>query len=260
MIRKFNYTGRVKIKQSSVNVNVTDIGTTDACFDCSVNLDEYEFPDHGKVFLEAYRGSYVRRRFFLGDVGSTETLDEEEIPEFANFPAFNFMVLVVDTIESGKRILGRSSPLFFPTDSHGVGRNSILPVKYVQNMSQIWNVDFESGRPVLALNRDLRNVEQLITKDRLFRHSVFPAVLREILLHYYIIPAISEEDENVSLNEWSEFIRETLEMANEMEILLETDELDEEHDPLEKFDAIERIVDKFTQFNFPKLVSNEGVE
>lgn len=260
MIRKFNYTGRVKIKQTSVKVDVADIGTTDASFYCSVKLDEYNFPDHGKVFLEVYRGSYVRRRFDLGLINSVVTLNDEKIPEFASFPAFNFRVLVVDSKESDKRILGRSSPLYFPVESEGIGKSSLLPVIYVQNMSQIWVINFETGRPVLYVNSNLENAELLIAKDKLFRHSVFPAVLRVILINFFLVAQIVEEDEMEPINEWSRFIKETLEMEEELEILIEHDELEEEHDPQEKLSAIERIVEKFTQVNFPKLTSTNGVD
>jgi hypothetical protein len=45
MIRRFNYTGRQKIKRSSVQVDVTRNGEGVHFFNISLNLDDLDIPD-----------------------------------------------------------------------------------------------------------------------------------------------------------------------------------------------------------------------
>lgn len=251
MIRRVNFTGRVKIKQSSVILNVVNSGTSDVAFSCNAELEEYNFPGYAKVYLDVYRSSYLRRRFSLGSVESPVRLTNQKISEFSAFPVFNFKLYVIDVRDSYKLILGRTSPMFSLSGRSGEIPTPLLPVKYVHGMRQVWKLDYETGRAVLLLNSGITDISDHVTRDLFFRHSILPAVLREILFHLFIFEEVPDEEDNSDdyRGKWTKFIDNTLRMGDDLEIISGSSE-NEDYEVADRIEAIERIVEKFSEVTF----------
>ena len=251
MIRRINFTGRVKIKQSSVILNVINPGTSDVAFSCDAELGEYNFPGYAKVYLDVYRSSYLRIRFSLGSVESPVRLTNQKIPQFSAFPVFNFRLYVIDMRDSYKLILGRTSPLFSLNGGSGEISTPLLPVRYVPGMRQVWKLDYETGRAVLLLNSGITGISDYITRNQFFRHSILPAVLREILFHLFIFEEVPDDEDSTDdyRGKWTKFIDSTLRMGDDLEIISGYSENDD-YDVADRIEAIERIVEKFSEVRF----------
>ncbi len=256
MIRRFNFTGRVKILQDSISLSISDINTTSVAFSCEVALQNYEFPSSANIFAQVYSKSYIRRRFSMGTIEEPMKLTSVPIPEFRNFPAFNLRIYVIDTSEHNNKILGRSSIVFSSTDEDGDGESSILPVRYVDDLEQVWKLDYDANLPYLKLNNKINGIRELVNSSESFRYTVLPAVLREILTHLFIFEdnPLDDTDNEAPEGKWAKFIKDTLGKAELLETLLNEDE-DETSNSLKKFEAIDKIVEFFTLMHFNNVDS-----
>jgi hypothetical protein len=249
MKRRINFTGRKKIMQESVELNVTDLNTPNVAFSCSADLGRYNFPESAAVFLDVYRDKYIRQRYDLGTVGSPVKIRDEKIPKFSSYPVLTYRITVTDQGQGGKLILGRSSPILFTSSGPGSSASSILPLKFQKNMNQVWRIDVESGKPVLLINSGITGIEEKIRNDVLFRHSIFPAVLREILFYLFILKQPDKEDETTQ--KWIQYISETLGFHDDLDILTDESDEDEGTDSESGMEVIESIIEKFSCKNFP---------
>jgi len=248
MKRRINFTGRKKIMQESVELNVTDLNTPNVAFSCSADLGRYNFPESAAVFLDVYRDKYIRQRYDLGTVGSPVKIRDEKIPKFSSYPVLTYRITVTDQGQGGKLILGRSSPILFTSSGPGSSASSILPLRFQKNMNQVWRIDVESGKFVLLINSGITGIEEKVHNDALFRHSIFPAVLREILFYLFILKQPDEEDETTQ--KWIQFISETLGFHDDLDILRDEDDEDEGTDYERKMEVIESIIERFSCKNF----------
>jgi len=248
MKRRINFTGRKKIMQESVELNVTGLNTPNVAFSCSADLGRYNFPESAAVFLDVYRYKYIRQRYSLGTVGSPVKIRDEKIPKFSPFPALTFRITVTDQRQGSKLILGRSSPILFPSSKPGNSASPILPLRYKNNINQVWCMDFESGKPVLLINLGIAGIEEKVQNDALFRHSIFPAVLRETLFYLFILKEPDEEDETTQ--KWIQYISETLGIHDGLDILMDEDDENDGTDTDRKMEVIESIIERFSRKNF----------
>jgi len=248
MKRRINFTGRKKIMQESVELNVTGLNTPNVAFSCSADLGRYNFPESAAVFLDVYRYKYIRQRYSLGTVGSPVKIRDEKIPKFSPFQALTFRITVTDQRQGSKLILGRSSPILFPSSKPGNSASPILPLIFQKNMNQVWCIDFGSGKPVLLINSGIAGIEEKIRNDTLFRHSIFPAVLREILFYLFILKESDEEDETTQ--KWIQYISETLGFHDDLDILRDEDDEDDGIDSESRMEVIESIIERFSCKNF----------
>jgi hypothetical protein len=248
MKRRINFTGRKKIMQESVKLDVTGLNTPNVAFSCSADLGRYNFPESAAVFLDVYRDKYIRQRHSLGTVGSPVKIRDEKIPRFSSYPVLTYRITVTDQGQGSKLILGRSSPILFTSSGPGSSASPILPLRYQNNINQVWCIDFESGKPVLLINSGITGIEEKIRNDALFRHSIFPAVLREILFYLFILKEPDEEDETTQ--KWIQYISETLGFHDDLDILKDENDEDDGTDYESKMEVIESIIEKFSCKNF----------
>ena len=89
MIRRLNYTGRIRIRRKDIRIKVRDEGGK-LEFDADLaRLADYSLPPESLVFVEAYRQTSWMR-FPFGRVGAIESpsqrrLDGFELPEGFSF-------------------------------------------------------------------------------------------------------------------------------------------------------------------------------
>ncbi len=68
MRRRFNYTGRQKIKHSEARIAIAPPDAGPASFDVALNLSRLQLPAHAPVWIEAYYRTQFMR-FPFGTVG-----------------------------------------------------------------------------------------------------------------------------------------------------------------------------------------------
>lgn len=248
MIRKFNYTGRQRIRRDSVKIEIVNGGTSQQSFICQVDLAGYGFPESAHVLLEAYHATEVKR-FSLGSVSSITMPSDRSLFQFSSFPALHFRLLVVDETMKKSLILGtadRLSPSSGSANGHSAGGRSILPVKTDNSMNQEWRIEFDDGSPFLVLNGNVDGIRDMIQSDAGLRFSVLPAAFRQILMEFIFVQGVDDDpDEEMPWHDWllfcSELQEETLDKV--------LDSQDDDFDRETVLSWIEEIVDIFASHN-----------
>jgi len=204
MIRRYNYTDRLRIPRENVFLTWLDDKTGTLQFDATINLELERLLDpQGCVFVEAYSGPVVMR-FPWGTVAHPQASIATKLTDFPPGLKPLFRVRVVDPGDE-RRILAwadRIAPL--TPDEIESGRRSILPVETVDLGQRIWNLRIESNTFFLQLNSAIREPQDItvIARDADFIGLVYPAVIRQILAHLLCGP----ESESVESNhEWLVF-------------------------------------------------------
>ncbi len=179
MIRRFNYTGRRRIRRSRVRVRLGDEGARRR-FDAEIDLDGTELPRDAKVFVEAYhRTAY--RRFPFGTVGDPRPPANRSL-EGLPVQRPLFRVKVVAAGDGLARILAaadRIVPVEARRDEET--RQSLLPVEYEDLGERVWALDLDSDWPRLRLNRRFEGIREAARSGREFLTLVYPEVFRAIL-------------------------------------------------------------------------------
>ena len=96
MIRKLNYTNRIKIFQDDVRIRVDEKGGLffiDADLSSLSNSEKYELPPNGVVYVEAYQPS-VWMRFNYGYVKRIQAPKNHALEAFDNLEGIKFRIKV----------------------------------------------------------------------------------------------------------------------------------------------------------------------
>jgi hypothetical protein len=181
MIRKFNYTGRKKIKRSYVRIDLLRNEHCIRYFNVALNLDDIELLTTAHVYLEAYHRSGYQRYDF-GTVGNRKIPTNRKLDTFSETAIPLFRVKVVDKTTSHGRILASVDKVRpeniddIPADSQ-----SLLFVEYDELGNKIWQLDLEGDWPVLKLNQHVDEISLVASSDSRFLSLVYPEVFRQIL-------------------------------------------------------------------------------
>lgn len=243
MRRRINYTGRRKIPREKISIILNKDNNFVQSFSANIDIDGFNFPPDAKVYIDAYHKTEVKRY----DFGTAENIvppRDTGLAGFAYPENLKFRILIVD--ESGQHGLilahaDRISPL------SDIDTKSILPVDFVDLGQQIWRVDFEGdgGSPILAINRNIPNIETIVKSDPQFIMYVYPAVIREILTHMIFVDGVeSPSDPSVEWHgDWLDFSRRVLPGEGPPENL-NSHEVDFESDAAKKW--INKVVEEFS--------------
>ena len=181
MIRKFNFTGRKKIRRSLVRVDLLRDADGYRFFNISLSLAEMALPAAAHLYVEAYhRTAY--QRFDFGTLAQTRVPEDRRLMRFSEATLPLFRVKVVDRSGTLGRILAaldKVRPASFedmPADSQ-----SLLFVEYDDLGDTIWQLDLDGDWPVLKLNRSATDITLLASSDKRFLPLVYPEVFRQIL-------------------------------------------------------------------------------
>lgn len=196
MIRNFNYTDRIKIERTNVQVLMHTGDDGIPVFDAELKLGDLGLPDHADVYVEAYfKSSYMR--FHYGTVGNIYPPPDRRLTEIDSETA-SFRVKVVDQSASGKMLLALADGLV-PDEETGLetaGRKSLLPVKFADLDDEIWQLALEP-QAMLLVNRNVEGIRELVKTSKEFLGLVFPTVIRQILRHIAV-----EYDMTESSSDW----------------------------------------------------------
>jgi len=198
MIRRFNYTGRKRIRREHVDIAVREAGEGPPTFDAVLQLDGYHLPSEALVFVEAYR-SPLWMRFEFGSVGAMRMPVDRRLTDFDSSEGLLFRVKVTSPDEHRRMLLAQADEIPLRRPEIKPGKNiSLLPVVPADLADEVARLDFGptfEDRPKLHVNRRLGDWRAL-ARSPAFAAMVYPQAMREILTrvlwieeHYEIEPA-----------------------------------------------------------------------
>jgi hypothetical protein len=181
MIRKFNYTGRKKIKRSDVRIDLLRNEDGKKFFNVWLNLDDIELPTEAHVYLEAYHRSGYQRYDF-GTVGERSIPADRSLSNFSESAMPLFRVKVVDKNASHGRILAALDKVRAENiDNSPADSQSLLFIEYDDLGNKVWQLDLDGDWPVLKLNQHVDEISLVASSDNRFLSLVYPEVFRQIL-------------------------------------------------------------------------------
>ncbi len=206
MIRKFNYTNRVRIKRSDVLISLA--GTlgegVSVILDLS-KISKYGLPPESPVFLEAYQLTEYMR-FECGEIKSIAQPKTFHLNQFGTHEGILFRIKVTKKGDSHKLIAGADAIPILEPETVRRKLKSLLPVVPENLGDVIYRISFDGDHPVLQINEDFRDFRSIATNDVFFA-LVYPEAYREILTKIYLIDKVYNDDD---MDEWpSQWIRFT---------------------------------------------------
>jgi hypothetical protein len=179
MIRRLNYTGRVKVRREDVAVTV-DAYEDGFAVSAGLSLEDYDFPSDAYVYLEAYRQT-TWTRFPYGTVGNIQSppIEQRALGEFGYPEGILFRLKVT---KSGDKhvLLGVADriPVGLPADD--ADRDPLLSVYPAHLGDELWQLDL-SDEPRLLVNKTVVSDWRQLATSSIFVALVYPAALRQIL-------------------------------------------------------------------------------
>ncbi len=179
MIRRLNYTGRLRILREDARFMVTEQPDRSPSFRAALDLTGYGLPDDARVYVEAYRQT-VWMRFSLGTVGTLVQPDDTDLAEFDSPEGILFRVRVTSVDGTSGKLLAEVDGIRSRRrDDVETDVEPLLPVRPDELGTQVWVLDAED-RPHLVINKEVGDWKTLALSPG-FASLVYPAVLREIL-------------------------------------------------------------------------------
>lgn len=209
MIRKLNYTGRKKIKHSSVVIETADLDHSRS-FNARVDFTGYNLPGDARVYIEPYyRLSFMR--FDCGTVGHFSVPLDTELKSIPYSDIIYFRIKVVDENGTSGRLLAFADKIRPLGLDEGQEQNrSILPVDYRIDLGQqVWKVSFTGPVPVLHINSQIENGRTLVQSHE-FYALVLPSVIREIMNELLRECSDDEADEDHWTGLWLRYVKVVL--------------------------------------------------
>lgn len=213
MPRRFNYTGRQRIRREDAAIRILDDGGR-LRFNADLRLGAYvsgNVAPKPRVYVEAYRGASAQwKRFDFGSLDTCHaptdcTLDEFGVPE-----GILFRVKVTGAGgESEGRLLAAADAIRprLPNERDDHVQPLIQHVAANDIGDELWRVDFSGQLPLLKVNsRVPGGVEQFLL-DATHRAGITPAVMRSVLARILLIERDrgDEDDEHDWRTLWLRF-------------------------------------------------------
>jgi hypothetical protein len=181
MIRKINFTGRKKIRRTSVRVDLLRDAAGRRFFNLHADLGDLRLPPNARIYVEAYRRT-AYQRYDFGSLAHWAPPPDRRLSRFADATVPLFRVKVVDRTAAHGRILAALDKIRPETvDSEPAGSHGLLFVEYDDLGHTIWQLDLEGDWPVLKLNQKVDEIGLVASSDAHFFALVYPDVFRRIL-------------------------------------------------------------------------------
>lgn len=185
MLRKLNFTERIRIPRSEVHISLRRELDGVLAFDASIaHLMDLDAPASTRVYIEA-RDSTSFMRFDCGSLDSLSIPSDRRLTDI-NGSSVRFRIKLVG---SQHRILAVAEDIRVTENAPGQGTSMpLLPVQFSSELGQqAWRVAFESDTPVLELNNGIDGIQRIAREDPLFFALVYPAAVREVLTHILLV-------------------------------------------------------------------------
>jgi hypothetical protein len=246
MRRTLNSTGRKRITVDMFSIEPKiSLGKKSLVF--SWNLAPLELNQDSEVVIEVSTMGQSER-LSVGKLGSGIGIQEVRTAIFSEAKAAKAKILVSALNSSGIRmILATSTGISCLFEKEDDGGGSPLPIQLRDDLTNIWQLDFSSGRPVLLIaNSD--GIYSELKANPLFFPTILPQVIKEIAFHLLINPSAFEDNPEI----WHMFFESLGLSESERERLqasVETDEIS-----LERWAIAESLA---TEFVLRKNILNE---
>ena len=179
MIRRLNYTGRLRILREDARFIVVERKDEPATFKAEIDLAGYSLPDDAEVSVEAYRQTSWMR-FPFGTVAKLTPPSNIDLVEFDSPEAILFRVRVTSTDGAGGTLLAEADRIRGrKTEEVEEAAEPLLPVMPAELGAEVWRLEI-SEVPRLLINKELWDWKAVALAPG-FVSLVYPAVLREIL-------------------------------------------------------------------------------
>ncbi|HID24528.1 MAG TPA: hypothetical protein EYP14_19315, partial [Planctomycetaceae bacterium] len=150
-VRRFNYTGRRRIRRSDVHIVVDEPTNGPLTFDAYLDLDGYGLPQDALVRVEAYRQTNWMP-FDFGTVGSIRPPDDRCLTEFGSADAVLFRVRVTSASPPGLLLAEADRLRPKRREEREEQRISLLPVRSNEDIRhEVFRLDFSGDTPVLEV-------------------------------------------------------------------------------------------------------------
>ena len=204
MLRKLNFTERVRIPRGAVQMTLRRGDDGVLLFDPKLSTEAFHAPAAARVFIEAYyRSSYMR--FDCGTIGRFSPPTDRRLTDIDSDSLVRFRVKVVDSSGEAHQIVAVADDITAMVSAGGgAARVALLPVNFCDLQDAIWRVSFDDSGPVLDLNARVDGIEVRAKSDAAFFGLVYPAAVREILTRILLIENYqgSEETEEEWWSLW----------------------------------------------------------
>jgi hypothetical protein len=180
MIRKYNYTGRVKIPNEFIKIFQSESNGVKK-FDCHFNLEGLGLPLNAKVYVEPY----FKASFMRFDFGTVSRIIQPQNTALIDIPITDrvlYRIKIVDNATKNGLILGFADEIISNSGESDSGYQPLLPVDFNSLGNRIWKLEFREEGPVLSVNTDqkIEKIRELVINDSKFLSFVFPEVIRQI--------------------------------------------------------------------------------
>ena len=173
MRRRLNFTRRIRINHSDVDIELIRNDPHPMRFEAKRTLDKYNLPTDALVYLEAYRrNSYMR--FPWGTVAGPQSPGSgSRITEISSEGVVYFRV----------KIVGEDGIILAQADRMRANESdqSILPVESTDLDEIVWRLSFDDDEPYLLVNFRIEGILDRARSDSEFAALVYPTVLRDVL-------------------------------------------------------------------------------
>jgi hypothetical protein len=252
MIRKFNYTNRVKLKTDSFEINLNQT-TSGKFFDAQLLLKPYSFPEYAKIYVEAYyKTNYMR--FNFGTISNFVQPSNTLLSDFTNTDLIYFRIKIVDDTGKNGKILALTSGI----EPKGIepgqkNRKPIIKVNYSMDLGQrLYHLELDEieDLPILEINRKLDNASQLVKSD-IFISTIYTSVVFEIANEIVNSDSIYDENEESWQGYWIKYFKQTLGIHTAHPIKTDENEQKKEwiEDILNSFCSKYKVRTKFASLN-----------
>ena len=183
MIRRFNYTGRLKISHDRVPISIVKENNGRYKFSIEFSLSDLNLPSDASVFVEAYKPMKYYKRFDFGSVGDITIPDNTVLENAGHYEDLLFRVKIVNKNKDGGLLVASADKITSSTESKDKSkRQSLLPVITRDIGEAIWRLSLgEEDRPILEVNDKIEGLSEIVRTDSEFHALVFPEIIERIL-------------------------------------------------------------------------------
>lgn len=179
----FNFTGRQKILHDDLRVTIDSSGGK-AFYQLDLKLGDYKLSADANVFVEPERSRAQRIRHNWGTIGAQSSTEWKlgrrfDISEMGDLEGVRFRIIVAEP--STCRILAMAERIHPKNSDDSLApQSSLLPVRMADLGGGFWELDYESGGPILTLDVGLGSKQDL-KNNQIFMSVVMPGIVRSIL-------------------------------------------------------------------------------
>lgn len=210
MIRRLNYTGRIKLQRNRIDVALLK-DSEGPYFQASIDLKGLKLPPNAKVYVEPnFKGFY--QRFSFGTVEQLSAPKDTRLNELPDSDIVYFDVSVVDEQYKTGLLLAKAKGIVASTNGIPNDRIPLLYVNPVDLKNQFWRLTFDSsddGRPILEINKNIPDIFEMARNDIKFISLVYPAVFRGVLIKL-IEDGDFDFEEDSWMSQWVKFLKTVL--------------------------------------------------